>query len=447
MQSRDDWKSSMRVNQQVSLPYFVGRLHCLVIALLSFCFVVNAQADEVAQSLYADYSDSVVKIEVITPGLDNKSSLGTGFVIGRGDTDRGDIVASNFHVIADAVHEPDQHSLEWQNAKGERGPLRVIAVDVVHDLSILKAESNLGEPFTTATLPEKGTALYSMGHPQGLDLSIVPGTANGLLENSVYEKIHFSGGINSGMSGGPTLNASGEVVGINVASAGNSVGFLVPVHFLNELQEQTQRNNYEPVEDIKEQIGQQLHKSQNALINEFLNNEWPTQQVGSLTVPGAISDRLNCWGNNAPEKDDRKYREIASMCSGDDAIFLSRRQRAGIVSYEFFWIDSQALSNRAFYHMYEDRFNSVFWPGATEEDVGNFSCSTKFVELSGQSFKANICARPYKQYAGLVDFMVLMGMVGRENEGFIFTLDLATVTLENGMTLLQSFLEQFSWQP
>ena len=41
--------------------------------------------------------------------------------------------------------------------------------------------------------------------------------------------------------------------------------------------------------------------------------------------------------------------------------------------------------------------------------------------------------------------MVLMAMTGHPKEGFLFTLDLSTVTLENGMKLLQRFLDNFTW--
>lgn len=420
----------------VLLPVISKFVFCTATLLANFAY-----AQEVAQRLYAEYSESVYKIEVITPGLEKKSSVGTGFVVGRED-----IIASNFHVVSDAVNEPSQYKLEWQNALGERGPLRVIAVDVVRDLSILKAEQSLGRPFETTTLPDKGSALYSLGHPLDLDLSIVAGTANGLLENSVYEKIHFSGGINSGMSGGPTLNADGKVVGVNVASAGNSVGFLVPGHYLDVLLQKTRDNNFAAETDLIKSIGQQLHASQAALFGEFLHDEWPVQQVGPFEVPGTISQRLSCWGDNEPENETRKHRSISSICSGQDSIFLSGRQRAGIISYEFFWLDSKSLSNRSFYWMYQNHHNSSFFPGATERDVGNFSCSTKFINLSGQDFKTNVCARPYKRFPGLVDFMVLMAMVGHEKEGFIFTLDLATVTLENGMSIFERFMESFNYR-
>lgn len=405
-------------------------------------WLVPAVADDLAQRLYADHKASVYRIEVISPGTEKKSSLGTGFVMARPD-----LLASNFHVVADAVHEPERYRLEWQSVSGERGPLTVVAVDVIHDLALLKAERPLGTPHQTTTLPQKGTALFAMGHPLGLDLAIVPGSANGLLEKSLYDKIHFSGNINPGMSGGPALDAAGRVVGINVATAGEAVGFLVPAHFLDALVQRASERDFASADDLQTRIGEQLTANQAQLMSEFFGKPWPQQQIGKFRVPGEISHRLDCWGETDPATEKKPYVEIATNCSGQDDVYLSQRQRAGSVSYQFFWLQSDSLSARAFYREYQKRHSSQFLSDADETDVGNFTCSTRFVEVAGQSFKANVCARPYKRYPGLTDFMVLMAMTGHDREGLLFTLDLSSVTLDNGMKLLQHFLENFQWQP
>lgn len=422
-----------------------------VVAIVFAFISINVVADDLAQKLYSAYSSAIYRIDVVTIGSEKKNSLGTGFVIGRDD-----VLASNFHVVASVVNEPERYKLEWQSVDGRRGSLIVLAVDVVHDLSLLKAEQSMGVPLVTAGLPEKGTELFSLGHPLALDLTIVPGTANGLLEKSIYEKIHFSGNINPGMSGGPALNGEGQVVGVNVASAGDAVGFLVPAKFLDTLL----ANNAEYFNTVSgssisppshealfESIGSQLKKNQQSLFDELLSDEWPSQHIGKFSVPDQISPRLECWGDTTVEKEDVKISEVAANCMGQDSIYLSQRQRAGTVSYQFFWLASKSLSSRSFYWLYQLRNNSRFMYGPGEDDVGNFTCSTHFIMLSGQPFKSNVCARPYLEYPELVDFMVLMAMTGHDKEGFLFTLDLSTVTLDNAMKLYRRFLENFSWQP
>ncbi len=247
-----------------------------------------AGAQDIAEELYSRYESSVYRVEVVTPGVENKASVGTGFVIGRND-----ILASNYHVVSNVVNEPDRYRLEWEGVDGRRGPLTVLAVDVVHDLAILQAEEPMGLPMQIADLPENGVSLFSLGHPLALDLAIVSGTNNGLQESSLYEKVLFSGNINPGMSGGPTLDRFGQVVGINVATSGEAVGYLVPATYLEELLADARATNFRPEADLATSISNQLADNQQSLVDEILNNEWRNISLGKLSIPGQVFDRLD----------------------------------------------------------------------------------------------------------------------------------------------------------
>ncbi|MDC1435880.1 serine protease [Gammaproteobacteria bacterium] len=413
------------------------------IATLGMVLLSNlAGAQDVAEELYSRYESSVYRVEVVTPGVENKASVGTGFVIGRND-----ILASNYHVISNVVNEPDRYQLEWEGVDGRRGPLRVLAVDVVHDLAILQAEEPMGLPMQIADLPENGVSLFSLGHPLALDLAIVSGTNNGIQESSLYEKILFSGNINPGMSGGPTLDRSGQVVGVNVATSGEAVGYLVPATYLAELLAAARTTDFRPESDLATSISNQLSENQQSLVDEILSNEWRNISLGKLSVPGRVFDRLECWSDNQFEEGTNRYTVNASVCQGQDSIYLSEQLRAGAFSYEFYWLDSEQLSPSAFYQIYQRSSRSRFPSRPGEEDVGNFTCSTRFLFLSGQDFKANICARPYLDYPDLTDFMVLMTLVGHDTEGVIFTMDFSTVSLENGLAVLEKFLGALEWNP
>jgi serine protease Do len=420
-------------------------LKILIKVTLTFCMVLLTHltsAQDIAEELYSSYESSVYRIEVVTPGGENKASVGTGFVIGRND-----ILASNYHVISNVVNEPDRYQLEWEGVDGRRGPLRVLAVDVVHDLAILQADEPMGLPIQIGDLPENGASLFSLGHPLALDLAIVSGTNNGIQESSLYEKILFSGNINPGMSGGPALDRRGQVVGVNVATSGEAVGYLVPVTYLAELLADTRATDFRPETDLATSISNQLTENQQSLVDEILNNDWRNISLGKLSVPGRVFERLDCWSDNQFEEGTNRYTVNASVCQGQDSIYLSEQLRAGAFSYEFYWIDSEQLSPSAFYQIYQRSNRSRFPSRPSEEDVGNFSCSTRFILLSGQDFKANICARPYLDYPDLTDFMVLVTLVGHETEGVIFTMDFSTVSLENGLAVLEKFLGALEWNP
>ncbi len=417
------------------------RFAAVLLALLSS--VLSAADDDRAEQLYERYKLSVYRIDVINAGSNKKSSLGTGFVVANRH-----IMASNFHVVSAAVHDPENFHLEYQRSDNQRGRLHVIAVDVVHDLALLRSDDELGEPFALTTLPRKGSTLFSMGHPLALDLSIVTGSANGLLEKALYDKILFSGNINPGMSGGPAINARGMVVGVNVATSGNGVGYLVPANYLQKLIASSPTDgNGDDKPDLQQDIGLQLLWNQQQIFDDFNAKPWPKQKIGKFLVPGEFSSRLDCWGETQNASDNEPYTQISTNCTGQDDIFLSERQRAGSVAYQYFWLQSDSLSSRAFYHLYQAQHSSVFLSEANESDVGNFNCSVRFVRVARQSFKANVCARPYHRYHGLNDVMVLLAMTGHDNEGLMVTMDLSAVTLDNSLKLLKSFLEQFEWQP
>ena len=73
----------------------------------------------------------------------------------------------------------------------------------------MKREVTREMPFfeISDTTPTKGEELFSLGNPHDLGMIVVPGTYNGLKKESFNDRIHFTGSVNSGMSGGPVVNA------------------------------------------------------------------------------------------------------------------------------------------------------------------------------------------------------------------------------------------------
>jgi len=205
------------------------------------------------QKVFGKYSDRVIKIQLIEKNSGAKAVIGSGFFV-----DPYGRIITNYHVISKMVLHPDRYRAELVETAGEVRPLSVLSVDVINDLALVKVEVN-GVPFFTiaAREPEQGTRLYSLGYPQDIGLTIVEGTYNGLMKHAVYKKIHFTAPINPGMSGGPTINAFGEVVGVNVRSRGQGISFLVPTEAAARLMRSTGAAKKDPqgfLEDIRSQI-------------------------------------------------------------------------------------------------------------------------------------------------------------------------------------------------
>ncbi|HVO93532.1 MAG TPA: serine protease, partial [Terriglobales bacterium] len=210
-----------------------------ILALLAFVPATGAAQLTVTSGttpeIFKQFSEHVVKIEVVETGSAAKASVGTGFF-----ADGGSRIVTNYHVISKLIHSPERYRIDVIDVTGQTGHATVLGIDVVYDLAVLRTNRPVKGYLTLeAKTVDQGTRLYSLGHPRDLGLTIVEGTYNGLLKHTLYPKVHFTGSLNPGMSGGPTLTQSGRVVGINVATEGEQISFLVPAERAIALLEKT----------------------------------------------------------------------------------------------------------------------------------------------------------------------------------------------------------------
>jgi S1-C subfamily serine protease len=140
---------------------------------------------------------------------------GSGFVIDR----NGDIV-TNDHVVQSAS------DVRVGFSGGATYPARVIGTDPSTDLAVIRvnAPGSALHPLalTDSGKVQVGDPVYAIGNPFGLDRTMTAGIVsatgrdiqapNGL---GIPNAIQTDAPINHGNSGGPLLNASGNVVGIN----------------------------------------------------------------------------------------------------------------------------------------------------------------------------------------------------------------------------------------
>ncbi len=392
--------------------------------------------------IYSDTDKSVFQIRVAHKQTVNKATIGSGFVVLKPN-----ILATNYHVVSGFVNEPDKYVLEYVSKDGKKGSLQILDLDVTHDLAVLRADKPLGPPLHIANIPEKGARLFSLGNPMDLGFSIVEGVNNGIMKNSEEKNILVSGSLNPGMSGGPTLNENGQVIGINVATSGNEISFLVSAAHLLRVLDRVKQRKFEPVDDLYSTISEQLVSNAQIKMHKVLENEWGITKIGHFQVPSELSKTYRCWDASPNFKKDVLYRLISSSCTNEYNIFLSNSLDVGGISYEYHWLETDELSPFRFYRAAYERLNDSVSPSnAGEEDVTNFHCITRFIDVSGETFKATICRRDYLQYAGLSDVLITSAMVGHKQQGFIFNLDLVGTDFNSAMDLLQKMLEQIKWQ-
>jgi hypothetical protein len=397
-----------------------------------------------AQRIYQQHGDAIYQVQVIDLASGKKNSIGSGFQFSAEG-----LIATNYHVVAEAVQHPADNRLEYLHDKGERGSLKILTADVVHDIAILQMEKP-GKNFLslgTSSLP-KGSRLFSLGNPHDIGFTIIEGTYNGLSRESFVDKIHFSGSLNPGMSGGPALDHKGRVIGINVLTAGNQISFLVPVEYLNTLKDALARDavNIDFPTHAAEIIGKQLQDSQQANMALLLNKEWEKVPFGTLSVPGRIHDVFKCWGGPAHQEKD-PYLYFRSTCSTQDRLFLQEGFTTGTYTYRYDLINGKDDMNLArFYTFYEREYASPIDPLSTagENDVTNFTCDSGFVDMAAGRWKSSFCVRQYKKYPGIYDMQFYMALVGAGRTGVMITVSAAGVSKDNALAFAGRFMNNIT---
>jgi serine protease Do len=410
---------------------------CMMLGLL--CRVASVQGAE-TQEVFKRFQDRIVQIRILESSSGSRVELGSGFRVSR----TGEII-TNYHVISKLVDKPQQYRAEVVYFDGHATALKLLNFDAVRDLAIVSGDARSSSFFDLYALPlPQGTRVFSIGTPLDLGFTIVEGTYNGLLENSQYEKIHFTGSINPGMSGGPAILGDGRVIGVNVATAGNQVSFLVPAKFVIALLRQTQGG--ENTMPFLEKLAAQLQENQKYFMAQLMSSNMDTVNLGAYALPGKIAPYLKCWGDDDRNPDDLFVR-VSHFCSSEDDLFVSDSHLIHFLNFRHDYLTSDELGQRRFFNLYQQYFaNDSVEFEAGKEDVTKFACQTDFVAHANLTMRTVLCLRAYKKLPGLYDAVLKLAVLGNGRRGVLSTMQLGGVSYDNALLFSRKYLESIAWK-
>jgi S1-C subfamily serine protease len=162
-------------------------------------------------------------------------ALGSGFVF-----DKAGYIITNYHVVSGAG------SIEVTFSNNASHAATLVGSDPSTDLAVLKVNTS-ASALTALTLGDSdavqvGDAVVAIGNPFGLSRTVTAGIVSAIQRQieapnqyAIDHVIQTDAPINHGNSGGPLINAKGEVIGVNAqietggVTQGNvGVGFAVP---------------------------------------------------------------------------------------------------------------------------------------------------------------------------------------------------------------------------
>lgn len=407
------------------------------------CALLPAFAHAVAptaSALFELQRERVFQVRVVDVGSGDKTAIGSGFRV-RGDG----LIATNFHVVSLLIHEPAKYRLELLGQDGRTEPGTVIGIDVLNDLAIVRGANAAGPAFTLlADSLDQGERIFSMGNPEDLGMTIIEGNYNGHIAASRFDRLLFSGSLNPGMSGGPAFDRTGTVIGVNVAKGGEQLSFLVPVAHLRALIERSA--DVKDPGDLKQGIARTLRDNANAYFDELIAASWQRAPFGELTLPRKLSSTLKCWGHNVDKKD-IDYAGFHQHCVSEEYLFLRDDFYTGNFSYSYEWMRAGKLNPFQFYSAVTRHFTHTNLDNVDDEEyVTNFECHTDFVQIDDTPWKASICLRRYREYAGLYDASLVMASLHASDRAAIVRMGAAGIHRKRALALFAKLMKSIAWK-
>jgi serine protease Do len=407
-----------------------------------------APLSSAAERVYEAAKPRIVQIRTLLQAAGRQSSLGSGFLVSADG-----LAVTNYHVVSQFALDPKTYRLEYLAPDATKGALKLLAIDVAHDLAVVQLDrANL--PFfefdarALADRLPKGERIYAMGNPLDLGFTIVEGTYNGLVDKSYDERIHFSGAINAGMSGGPVTSADGRLVGVNVAKRldGENVGFLVPARHAAALVERARKGPALVVDKAREEVGRQLDAWQAGFYDALAKEGFRASTYGPYRGLESAAPWMTCWASTNADRIPKPRTAVnTTRCSSGGGLFVSDRILTGRIDLAYSYYKAVDLNAFQFAHELSQRGGGF---DSTGRRLTEQECRDQFVATAEgrPSLRATWCMRAYREFEGLYNVTLLAVTQDRSREALVAQLTLQGVSHANALAMGKRFLEAIEWQ-
>ncbi|GLH75896.1 hypothetical protein SSBR45G_08040 [Bradyrhizobium sp. SSBR45G] len=402
-----------------------------------------------AEAVYASAPPRLLQIRTLVADAGRQTSTGSGFLVSADG-----LAITNYHVVSDAALEPKTYRLEYTGADGTQGGVTLLAVDLPNDLALVRVDKQ-DAPFFAfdkaaldGTLP-KGERLYSLGNPLDLGFTIIEGTYNGLVEHSYNDHIHFTGALNPGMSGGPAVNAQGQVVGVNVATrrGGQLISFLVPARFASTLLARGKDAKPAPG-DLRKDVIAQLASWRGALYKSLADEGFRDRVFGSYQAPETRAAWFECWASTNASASPKPRASINSTsCKAEASVYVASDLNTGTVEVNHSYTKSIDLNQFQFATVLTQlaqprlamggSFRKWYTPQHCREDFVGVTAAADHPPL-----RVMWCAQGYREFDGLYDVALVAVTQDRADEALVSRLSLQAIAYDDALRLGRSFLER-----
>src|SRR5262249_8463690 len=275
------------------------------------------------------------------------------------------------------------------------------------------------------------------------------GTYNGLVARSYNERMHFTGALNAGMSGGPTVTAEGVVVGINVAKrlGGELVSFLVPARFAMALVQRVRDHELVPPQDFRAEIGRQVAAWQAGVYKSFGDAGFRASAFGPYQAPEPAAPWFDCWAQtNAGARPRPRASVNSTNCRSQTALFVATDMNTVLTQISHSYVTTVELNQSQFAtfltQLSQPRvvgggpFRKWYTPERCHEDFLAAAAAPDHPPL-----RVVWCAQAYREFDGLYDVAVSAVTEDHGRQALVSRLSLQAVGYDEAVALAKRFLQ------
>lgn len=265
------------------------------------------------------------------PPLPDVHGQGSGVIV-----DASGYIVTNQHVVHNA------RAIRVSLRDGRIVPARIVGVDKMTDLALLKIEADnlIAAEWGDSEEMEVGALVWAVGSPFGLQstttFGVLSGKHRGGMAGVVYQDfLQTDAAVNPGNSGGPLVDTRGRIVGINTAILGEAyqgVGFAIPSQVAQFVYQRLKTSGHvargwlgvelSEVTD-EDMVRHDLPDKQGALVVRCHDRDGlpsPARLAGMQ--PG---DVIVSWNGRAISRPEELIREVAATDVGGQAEVVVRR--------------------------------------------------------------------------------------------------------------------------
>lgn len=394
--------------------------------------------------LFGAWRPALFTVQVLGREGGRPSAQGSAFAV----TPDGRL-ATCYHVVALQLSAPQRHALAVVDADGRSWPARVLAFDIADDTALLAIDRPTPVHLDLAARPAPvvGTPLYSLGNPRDLGLTLMVGHYSGRVRSLGVERIHFSGSLNPGMSGGPVVDARGRLVGVNAArqAMDEQIGLLAPADAVQRLlaRAPVRAEPLTPAQ-VHAAVTAQVRQWQDQLPQRLQGARWSTTALGPYRLPDVLPNDLRCRsGTNEVDELGREIRLQRLRCDTGQRMGVDDDTGTGHVQYERTHLQADRLGAVRFARLLQ----RVAAPDLTRGPTRTMAlqrCVDRTTLAGPQAtlpVRVMWCADAYRDLPGLYDIDIAIVTQDRPQEAAVARLVLEGVRWDTGTAYLRYLLE------